>query len=67
MVDMSKGEVIALAKSVRLTLKEPELTEVSYHFNALSEAIEAIEEPGLEGMEHVPVILPPIKQARRGK
>lgn len=65
MPDMSKGEVKALAKSVRLTLKEPELTEVFYHFNALLEAIETIEEPGLEKMEHVPVIMPPIKQAKR--
>ncbi|MBM3949084.1 MAG: hypothetical protein FJ312_07580 [SAR202 cluster bacterium] len=65
MSDMSKNDVKALAKSVQLTLKEPELTEVAYHFNALLEAIETIEEPGLEAMEHVPVILLPIGQARR--
>jgi Asp-tRNA(Asn)/Glu-tRNA(Gln) amidotransferase C subunit len=65
MPDMSKSEVTTLAKAVSLTLKEPELTEVTYHFDALLEAIESIEEPGLETMEHVPVILLPIRQAKR--
>ena len=59
MAELSKAEIQALGKSVNLTLTEPELTEISYHVNALLEAMECIAEPNLEKMEHIPVLFPP--------
>lgn len=59
MAELSKAEIQALGKSVNLTMTEPELTEISYHVNALLEAIESIGEPDLENMEHIPVLFPP--------
>ncbi|MBM3944000.1 MAG: hypothetical protein FJ317_00715 [SAR202 cluster bacterium] len=60
MSDLSKAEIQVLGKAVQLHINEPELTEVAYHANALLEAMEAIREPGLEAMEHVPIVVPPL-------
>ena len=35
------------------------LTEVTYSLNALLEALDAINPPGLENIEALPIILPP--------
>ena len=59
MAELSKAEIQALGRSVNLTMTEPELTEISYHVNALLEAMESIGEPDLEKMEHIPVLFPP--------
>ena len=58
MVDLTKDEVRALGHAVGLEIPDPELTEVTYSLNALLEALEAINPPGLENIEPLPIILP---------
>ncbi len=43
----------------RLRLQDAELTEITYSLNALLEALDAINPPGLENIEALPIILPP--------
>ena len=59
MTDLSNSEVRALAKAVGLEIDEPDLTEVSYHLNALLEAMDDIQEPGLQKVEPLPIVVPP--------
>ncbi len=59
MTDLSNSEVRALAKAVGLEIDEPDLTEVSYHLNALPEAMDDIQEPGLQKVEPLPIVVPP--------
>ncbi len=59
MADLTKEEVVALGHAVGLDIEEPELTEVTYSLNALLEALDAINPPGLENIEALPIILPP--------
>ena len=58
MADLTKDEVRALGHAVGLEIQDPELTEVTYSFNALLEALNAINPPGLENIEPLPIILP---------
>ncbi len=58
MAELSKDEVRALGHAVGLEIQDPELTEVTYSLNALLEALDAINPPGLENIEPVPIILP---------
>jgi len=58
MVDLTKDEVRALGHAVGLEIRDPELTEVTYSLNALLEALDAINPPGLENIEPLPIILP---------
>jgi hypothetical protein len=58
MVDLSKDEVRALGHAVGLEIQAPELAEVTYSLNALLQALEAINPPGLETVEPLPIILP---------
>ncbi len=59
MADLTKEEVVALGHAVGLEIQDPELTEVTYSLNALLEALDAINRPGLENIEALPIILPP--------
>ncbi len=59
MDDLTKEEVVALGHAVRLEIPDPELTEVTYSLNALLEALDAINPPGMENIEALPIILPP--------
>ncbi len=56
---MTKEEVVALGHAVGLEIQDPELTEVTYSLNGLLEALNAINPPGLESIEALPIILPP--------
>jgi hypothetical protein len=58
MADLSKDEVRALGHAVGLEIQDPELTEVTYSLNALLGALDAINPPGLENIEPLPIILP---------
>ena len=58
MADLTKDEVRALGHAVGLEIQDPELTEVTYSLNALLEALDAINPPGLENIEPLPIILP---------
>ena len=59
MSDLTKEEVTALGRAVGLEIPEPELTEVTYSLNALLEALNEINPPGLDAVEPLPIILPP--------
>jgi len=59
MADLTKKEVVALGDAVGLEIPDPELTEITYSPNALLEALDAINPPGLENIEALPIILPP--------
>ncbi len=59
MPDLTKDEVKALGHAVGLEIQDPELTEVTYSLNALLEALDEINPPGLAEIEPLPIILPP--------
>lgn len=59
MADLSKADIQSLARAVGLDIQEPELTEVMHSLNALLESLDAINPPGLDEVEPLPIILPP--------
>ena len=59
MADLTKEEVVALGHAVGLEIHDPDLTEVTYSLNALLEALDVINPPGLENIEALPIILAP--------
>ncbi len=59
MPDLTKDEVRALGHAVGLEIQDPDLTEVTYSLNALLEALDEINPPGLDKVEPLPIILPP--------
>ena len=59
MADLTKEEVVALGHAVGLEIQDPDLDEVTYSLNALLEALNAINPPGLENIEALPIILAP--------
>ena len=48
-----------LGHAVGLDIQDPELTEVTYSLNALLEALDHINPPGLATVEPLPILLPP--------
>ncbi len=59
MSDLTKDEIRALGHAVGLEINDPELTEVMHSLNALLESLDAINPPGLDSVEPLPIILPP--------
>ncbi len=59
MPDLTKEEIRAMGHAVGLEIEDPELTEVMYSLNALLEALDNINPPGLEDVEPLPIIMPP--------
>ena len=62
MVDLTRDEIKALGHAVGLEIEEPDLTEVMYSLNAILEALDEINPPGLDKVEPLPIILPPPHQ-----
>ena len=60
MADLSKDDIRSMGKAVGLDINEPELTEVMYSLIALLESLDAINPPGLNDVEPLPIILPPV-------
>ena len=60
MADLTKDEIRAMGHAVGLEIEDPELTEVTYSLNALLESLDAINPPGLNEVEPLPIILPPV-------
>ena len=58
MEELTNEDILALARAVGLTIEEPELTDVGYSLNAILEAMDAIDPPGLNAVEPMAVILP---------
>lgn len=59
MADLNRDEIRALGHAVGLEIDEPDLTEVMYSLNALLEAMDGINPPGLDSVEPLPIIIPP--------
>ena len=59
MADLTKDEVKGMGHAVGLEIQDPELTEVTYSLNALLQALDEINPPGLDKVEPLPIILPP--------
>ena len=59
MDDLTKEQVTALGRAVGLDIKDPELTEITYNINALLQALDDINPPGLDAIEPLPIVLPP--------
>jgi len=58
MAKLSREDIQALARAVNLEIREPELTDVAYSLNAILEAMDNIDIPGLNAIEPLPIILP---------
>ena len=59
MDDLTKEQVNSLGKAVGLDIQDPELTEVAYNINALLQALDDINPPGVDAIEPLPIVLPP--------
>ncbi len=57
MADLTNEEIRALGRSVGLDIQEPELTQVGYSLNAILEAMNGIDVPGVHLVEPLPLIL----------
>jgi hypothetical protein len=60
MADLSATEIIALANAARVKIPSELLAEVSNNLNGMLEALAAIDVPGLDEVEPLPIIVPPI-------
>ncbi|MDE2788081.1 MAG: hypothetical protein OXL37_15650 [Chloroflexota bacterium] len=58
MSDLNNDEIQALAKTVGLTLSEPELTQVTHSLNAMLGEMAAINPPGFNLEEYLAVTHP---------
>ena len=58
MRDLTDAEVQAMGYAVGLELDGAELTEVAHSLNAMLEMMDALEVPGVNAVEPVPLILP---------
>ena len=59
MQELTTEEVRGLGHAVGLEIQDPELTGVTYTLNALLEALDHINPPGLDTVEPLPILLPP--------
>ena len=58
MAELSNEDIKALGRAVDLDIQEPELTQVAYSLNAILEAMDQVDIPGLNSIEPLPIILP---------
>lgn len=59
MPELTNQEIQALGRAVGLDIQEPELTPVGYSLNAILEAMAAIEVPGVNAVEPLPLLPDP--------
>lgn len=55
MSELSKDDVIALARVAGIDLRDPDLTEVAHHINAVLAAMESIDVPEADDIEPMPM------------
>ena len=58
MSSLTNEEVLAIARVVDLEIHEPDLTQVRLSLNAILEAMDEVDIPGLNGQEPLPIIPP---------
>ncbi len=59
MPDLTQDEIRAMGHAVGLEIVEPELTEVMHSLNAILQALDEINPPGLDDVEPLPILIPP--------
>ena len=59
MPELTNQEIQALGSAVGLDIQEPELTQVGYSLNAILEGMAAIEVPGVNAVEPLPLLPDP--------
>ena len=57
-VQLSRDDVARLARLRDIPIDESDLDEVRYRLNALSEALATLDDPELDGVDPLPVLLP---------
>lgn len=55
MTDLSREQVLALARAVGIEPDDQELTEVAHHLSAVLAAMDAIDVPDLHAIEPMPM------------
>ena len=63
MTELSNEDIRVLGRAVGLRIGEPEVSHVAHSLNAMIEAIDEIDVPGMNDVEPLPIILPPPKEA----
>ncbi len=58
MPSLSNEDIQALGRAVSLDIEEPDLSQVTYSLNAMLEAMDEIDLPGLNSIEPLPIIPP---------
>lgn len=58
MPSLSNEDVQALGRAVNLDIQEPDLSQVAYSLNAMLEAMDEVDLPGLTHVEPLPIIPP---------
>ena len=63
MADLSATDLMALAKAAGVHIPAGLLTEVGYSLNGMLEALNDIEVAGVDAVEALPIIMPPVQQS----
>ncbi len=58
MPDLTDEDILALARTVGITIPTELVAEVGYSLNGVLEALDNIDIPGLDDIEPLPIILP---------
>ena len=58
MPKLSNEDVQALCRAVNLDIQEPDLSQVAYSLNAILIGMDAVDLPGLNAVEPLPIIPP---------
>ena len=58
MSPLSNEDIQAMGRAVNLDIREPDLSQVAYSLNAMLDAMDGIDLPGLNSVEPIPIIPP---------
>ncbi len=58
MAELSNEDVRTLGKAVNLDIQESDITDIAHSLNAILEAMDGIDIPGLNDVEPLPIIVP---------
>ena len=66
MADLTNADVLALAKASSIDIPDDLITEVRESLNGLLEALAAIEEPDVSGIQPLPIIVSAAARKQEG-
>ena len=67
MADLSREEILTLARAAGVTIPPELVAEVGYSLNGVLEALANIDIPGLDEIEPLPIILPALPADAPGR